>query len=221
MIAKMISIPQILSGNNDDSPSVSSFKKIAFRKNVAVESNNDVNDDSSSSLATKSMRTVTFSRRVQAKKVRTLNRYPQSEKDAIWYSPEEYAGIKKRCIGTLKLMSAVADTATTGSSSSTFEDCDEYCSRGLEIRLKEASKIRKETKAKAMHAVFAEQSRQSLEDINDPEKIRQVYQEAAATMSQGMANIAGICDQAFVRQEMVLHGQVGESQSQQEEERDI
>ena len=201
MIAKMISIPQMIIGN-DDSPSTSSFKKCIYKKKspVAQECNNNakpqhLEQDEQDGVVPSGIqvrRTVTFSKRVQAKKVRKLDKYTKEEKDVIWYTTEEYASIKNRCIQTLKLMSAAAD--------GNFEDCDEYSSRGLECRLKAASKCRKETRAFALNAVFEEQGRQALEDdvdAADAELIREVYLSVAAS-SQQLAHFQGIRDRAAV-----------------------
>ena len=197
MIAKMISIPQMII-RNDDSPSTSSFKKCIYKKAPVVEEyssssttttkpQHEENEDLPRGIQVR--RTVTFSKRVQAKKVRKLDKYTKEEKNAIWYTTEEYAAIKNRCIQTLKLMSADPN----------FEDCDEYSSRGLECRLKAASKCRKENRAFELNAVFEEQGRQALEydDDSDAELIREVYLSVAGT-SQQMAQFQGIRDRAAV-----------------------
>ena len=108
---------------------------------------------------------VAFIKRVKIKKIRSHKLYSEQERLSIWHTPEEYDGIKKRCIKTLKLMAQRPD----------FKDNEDYSSRGLEVRTKVASRARKETRAFASQVVLDEQENQDESGVVNPERIRAVY----------------------------------------------
>jgi hypothetical protein len=108
---------------------------------------------------------VTFSKRVRVKKVRSHCHYTAQERIDTWFAPEEYADIKMGCIQTLKLMSKNPG----------FVECEEYSSRGLEVRTKAASQTRKQNKAFALAAVLDEQENQISEGVRHPERLGEVY----------------------------------------------
>jgi hypothetical protein len=156
--------------------SVSSFRKQAMKKTC---DHIQVND----SRSAESRKAVTYSRRVHTKKVRSHYHYSQEERDNTWYSPVEYAEIKNQCMETLKRLH----------NDPGFADCDELSSRGLEIRTKAASQTRKANKAFALQAVLYEQELQRLEEIKDPERIREAYLKISR-VSQGVASFLAARD---------------------------
>jgi tRNA/tmRNA/rRNA uracil-C5-methylase (TrmA/RlmC/RlmD family) len=150
--------------------SVSSFRKQAMKK---TDDHIQVNDLRSE----ESKKAVAYSKRVRAKKVRSHYHYSQEERFDTWYSPVEYAEIKNQCVETLKRFH----------NDPGFADCDEFSSRGLEIRTKAAAQTRKANKAFALQAVLYEQELQRIEGIKDPERIREAYLKISR-VSQSVAN---------------------------------
>jgi hypothetical protein len=126
---------------------------------------------------------VTFCKRVRVKKIRSYKHFSKEERDATWISPEEYVNIKQLCIHTLKLMHK----------NPVFSDCDEYSSRGLEVRTRAAALARKENKAFAASAVLDEQDSQDESGVKDPERIRESCQKICRA-SERVAQFMGSKD---------------------------
>jgi cobyrinic acid a,c-diamide synthase len=166
----MIPLPPLLI---EESPSASSFGKkcdnIKLRKRA--ERAQQV-----TSPPSRIGGSVTFSKRVRVKKVRSHGHYTKQEKIDTWYSPEEYDNIKMGCIRTLKLMSRNAGLV----------ECEEYSSRGLEVRTRSAALTRKQNKAFALTAVLDEQENQQSEGVRHPERLGEAYRKIAL-VSQSVA----------------------------------
>jgi hypothetical protein len=126
---------------------------------------------------------VAFCKRVRVKKIRSYKHFSKEERDATWISPEEYVNIKQLCIHTLKLMHK----------NPIFADCDEYSSRGLEVRTRTAAIARKENKASAASAVMDEQDLQDESGVKDPERIRESCRNIWR-VSEGVAQFMGAKD---------------------------
>ena len=160
-----------------DSPS-SYFKKPDFFKERAQPKSVDSNN-----IEPSGTRGVTWSNRVLLKRVRSHKDYTKEEMSDVWYTPEDYVEIKRGCAQTLKLMSKPD-----------FIESDEFSARGLEIRLKQAARRRKEIKVFTVAAVLEEQELQEEARENDPERIREVYLKISG-LSQSKAELTGINDQ--------------------------
>jgi len=121
--------------------------------------------------ATKKIKKVSFARTAKVKKVRSRQHYTEEERDGMWYSPEEYTAIKKRCVQTLRLMMSDPD----------FQDDLNHTSRGLESRTKDAAKKRKEFKMVSRELVLEEQENQREAGVNSPGRLRKAYLNASTT----------------------------------------
>ena len=137
------------------SPSQSSFKKPGLEK--GSHHNGTATSDGSK-------KSVTWVKRVKIKRIRSHVLFSQEERNATWHTEEEYAAIKKGCIRTLRQMM-----------SSDFQESNDFCPRGLEVRAKEASMARKEVRANACFAVLEEQEAQKQWGETDEERIREAY----------------------------------------------
>ena len=162
-----IMLPQEDGAPPASSPSTSSFRKQFPTKQIILSA-----DAVDFPQKEEKSRKITFSKRVKVKKIRSYKHYSNDERDAIWYSPEEYTDFKKKCLTTLRKMREVD-----------FRDCDEFSSRGLEVRTKTASMARKETRAFATRNVLDEQEQQKLVGFEDSERIREVYVDVSQTSS--------------------------------------
>lgn len=107
---------------------------------------------------------ISFSKRVKIKKIRSHKLFSEEEKRSIWHSPEEYAAIRSRCVKTIKKMMK-----------SNFQEDDETCPRGLEVRLRETSSARKDLRRLASSMVFDEQENQEEWGMQNVERIREAY----------------------------------------------
>jgi hypothetical protein len=162
----------------EDSPSASSFVKQCANKKLRKRTEQA---QPSTCPPSRIGGSVTFSKRVRVKKVRSVSHYTKQEKIDAWFAPEEYADIKMRCIKTLKLMSRNPG----------FVDCEEYSSRGLEVRTRAASKTRKQNKADALAAVLDEQENQISEGVIRPERIGKAYRKISS-VSQMVAEFVAM-----------------------------
>jgi hypothetical protein len=105
----------------------------------------------------------------------------EEQKTDIWYTRDEYDIIKARNSLIVKMMK-------TGN----FEESDEHSFRGLEHKLKDGNKQRKNHKFDALNAVLEEQDRQYAREgrIIDLENIAKKY-EVAASHAREIALIFG------------------------------
>jgi hypothetical protein len=172
------------------SPSQSSFKKHLMSKQDDQKTPASSN---TTTTATASTRKITFSKRIKVKKVRSYQHYSLDERAAVWHSAQEYSSIKKGCVQTLRLMMGDPD----------FSDCQDFSARGLEIRTKDASRIRKETKTFAWQAVLDEQEYQGELGVKRPESIRHAYLDVSS-VAQNNANRMAMEDQEEVKQYLML-----------------
>lgn len=92
--------------------------------------------------------------------------YDDRERDLVWYSREEYDIIKARNSLIIKMMKA-----------GTFVESDEHSFRGLEHKLKEGFKKRRNHKFNALNAVLEEQDKQYNQSTIDQEIIASAYRE--------------------------------------------
>jgi hypothetical protein len=92
--------------------------------------------------------------------------YDDLERQLVWYSREEYDIIKARNSLIIKMMKA-----------GTFEESEEHSFRGLEHKLKEGFKKRRNHKFNALNAVLEEQDKQYNKSSIDQEIIANAYRE--------------------------------------------
>lgn len=177
----------------EESPSASSFKKQCVGKKDRKRT------EQALPLASPTIGgSVTFSKRVRVKKVRSHSQYTKQEKMDTWFSPEEYADIKIRCIQTLKLMSRDPG----------FVDCEEFSSRGLEVRTRAASHTRKQNKAFALAAVLDEQENQQCEGVRHPERLGEAYRKIGS-VSQSVAQFMAMRDRETVEEHLKEEARIG------------
>ena len=94
--------------------------------------------------------------------------YGDHEREIVWYSREEYDIIKARNSLIIKMMKA-----------GTFEESEEHSFRGLEHKLKEGFKKRRNHKFNALNAVLEEQDKQYNKSSIDQEIIASAYREVS------------------------------------------
>ncbi len=125
---------------------------------------------------------ISFGKRVKVKKIRSYKIYSEEEYNAVWHSEEEYADIKRGCIRTLRQMM-----------NPKFQEDEECCPRGLEVRTKEASWARKEARGTAVQMVIEEQELQLEWGVKNDERIRQCYLEISKE-AHARAHSRGLSD---------------------------
>jgi hypothetical protein len=176
------------------SPSQSSFKKpLMSKQNVDKTAASSNTTSSTTTTAASAGRKITFSKRIKVKKVRSYQHYSLDEREAVWHSAQEYSAIKKGCVTTLRLMMGDPN----------FCDCQDFSARGLEIRTKNAARIRKETKTFAWQAVLDEQEYQGELGVKRPESIRDAYLDVSV-IAQNNANRMAMEDQEEVKQYLMV-----------------
>lgn len=139
-------------------------------------------------IGTVSAKKVNFVKRVKVKKIRSYTMFSKAEFDAIWHSDDEYDTIKKNCVRTLREMM-----------NQEFQETDEHCPRGLEVRTKQYSLARKQIRMGATMAVLEEQEMQAEWGTKDEERIRKCYMEVSAD-ARSRAHFQGVADanEAFI-----------------------
>jgi hypothetical protein len=195
VIGKTMHSPLVFPGINGESavmllsPSQSSFKKPVdkMRKSLIQTQNQKCFKDRPEPVASaKNM--VAFVKRVKVKMIQSHKLYSEAEFDASWYSDDEYATIKNTCTRTLRQM------MITG-----FEETEEYCPRGLEVRTKQYSTARKQVRFQATMAVLEEQETEVKGGTEDEERIRVCYLEVSAEAGS-RAHFQGLADAKVARQ---------------------
>ena len=149
----------VISVGDLPSPSQSSFKK-----SVSAVGKGSPTDACGQNTGDGERRRVSFLKRVTIKKIRSHKLYSVAEREFTWHSEEEYLAIKKGCIRTLRQMMSPG-----------FQEDDEFCPRGLEVRTKEAATARKEIRAMATLMVLDEQELQTEWGEKNDDRIREVY----------------------------------------------
>ena len=125
-------------------------------------------------LSTKSAKprrqTVTFDERVRAKKTTHFADFSDDEKNAYWYSEEEYLRMKQDVRFEVNLLENQCLQSDTIS----------YCGRGLEYYTSQGASIRCANKKKSRKVVLDEQALQRSEGSNDQEYIAEIYENIVA-----------------------------------------
>ena len=133
-------------------------------------------------------KSVSWSKKRQWRRHHRICDLSKEEQEAVWYTPEDSKIILAMARVTVKMMM-------------NGEVCDDvdYCSRGLEGKTLEGSKIRKENKHRLKQAVFAEQEVQFQENVWDPKYLAMVS-ESMSQKGVREAYIAGLQDAKSVRE---------------------
>lgn len=113
-------------------------------------------------------RTVRFA---PTAKVRQVTKMTKEQAKDIWFVLDDFAKMKKSFAPTVQRMM----NGTLPSDSS--DDTEEHCTRGLEYRTKDGARRRMKNKFNGMAAVLHEQDRQIFEEVQEPERLAQIYQQ--------------------------------------------
>lgn len=117
---------------------------------------------STPSLKNLRRRKIRWSGQVRVQEIRHINNMTESEREAVWMSPQDYKMIKNVAKTTVLMMMA----------GESISDSDpDFCTRGLEFRTRKGNKIRSANKLRARSAVLNEQDLQREEGFHDPEFI--------------------------------------------------
>ena len=130
---------------------------------------------------------VSFKESVKVRKTKHVNDYTEEELDLCWFSPDEFASIKRNVVSELKFFNA-----------NRHDSSQDKCLRGLEGRLSGTGNRRREQRFLAMDTVLVEQELQLSKGISDPARIAMLYREVAAR-DVTKARRAGLCDELCVR----------------------
>jgi hypothetical protein len=118
----------------------------------------------------------------------------------IWYSPSEYAAIRRQNAQTLKYM-------TTGIAQTTSDSI--HCTRGLEQRTKRSAHIKHELKVSTLIAVLGEQETLRKNGVTGDAAcigLARAYRRVSAE-SQTVAFVQGLKDEQEVQEHLLLrHG---------------
>lgn len=147
------------------------------------------NIDSSSTDSSK-VKSVNFERTARVRRVRPRTHFSQKEQENMWYSEDDYISIKRGAMETVKKMLKAEKVGG-------FVDDENYCSRGLECRMKKNAIERKEFKAFARELVLREQDDQNNKGILCTSRLRKVYLKASS-ISLTKAQLAGSRDSEAV-----------------------
>mmetsp|Transcript_135402 Transcript_135402/g.191594 ORF Transcript_135402/g.191594 Transcript_135402/m.191594 type:complete len:185 (-) Transcript_135402:69-623(-) len=169
---------------NDAASSTSSFEKPRMEK----DNKQEMVQRSERRPSTLPGKMISFSKRVKIKKIRSYKLYSDHERDSVWHNEDEYAAIKRGCIVTLKKMMKDG-----------FQENEDFCPRGLEVRTREASAARKEIRALAAQLVFDEQDIQADLGLMNEERIREAYLDISRD-AQERAHFNAVRDQRAVKE---------------------
>ena len=134
-------------------------------------------------------RSVRFNHTVHFREIRHISEYTEEQIEATWLTPEDYAAIKQIVKATIRMMmkgEAIAD------------DNPDFCTRGLEFRTKNGSKVRARNKLHARSAVLNEQDMQREEGYNEQQMIAMACMEASLCCRQG-ARARGLYDERMIQ----------------------
>jgi len=123
-----------------------------------------------------SRRTITRRRSVDfsgENKVIEFEKPEEEERENIWYSRDEYDIIKARNSLIVKMMKK-----------GNFTENEEHSFRGLEHKLRDGFKQRRDNKFAALNSVLEEQDRQYARGLKDDSNIAQKYEEVVINAKQ-------------------------------------
>lgn len=138
------------------------------KSSVKSQNNVEPSATSLSGIDPVAVKAVTFEKTARVRRVRPRSQFSQTEREAMWYSDNDYTDIKRRAVETVKRM-------MKGEKSGGFVDDDNYTSRGLECRMKKNAVERKRFKSYARGLVLEEQDYQNETGIMCPGRLRKVY----------------------------------------------
>jgi hypothetical protein len=124
-------------------------------------------------IKTEKFRAVTFNRKIRVKTVPFHHNHTMEEMNVIWYSRDEYIGIKSNVNATVKKM--IRHQQGDEQETSIINSDQNYCTRGLENRLPEKYRERASTKRAIIWTVLQEQENQRNLGIHNPNRMSLVY----------------------------------------------
>ena len=154
----------------------SSYAEISLAFSVSsTHSSNSGNSDSAKGNQRRSMKQVTFSSKVKAKKTLRVQDYTQDEMEATWYNQTELDHLKLESHVALQLLKQHNKNALSDAEfqvTADLDDNDEFSWRGLEHLTREKS-----AQLKSIVVVQQEQQKQLAAGVPkvNPLKIAQVY----------------------------------------------
>lgn len=136
-------------------------------------------------LSTSSLRKrVTFSETVKARLTTHINNFTSLERNAYWYTPDEFKRIRADISATMQLIEMEIDISSS----------PEFCARGLETQTVDGARQRTEKKQRVWKALSLEQQSQRQRRISNAQALADVY--AAQVQECKVAAYAmGLADQ--------------------------
>ena len=139
---------------------------------------------------------VRFNHTVHYREIRHIMDYTDEQIEATWLTPQDYAAIKQIVKNTIRMMMR---------GEAILDDDPNFCTRGLEFRTKNGSKVRARNKVRARSAVLNEQDMQREEGYNEQQMIAMTCMEASLECRQG-ARARGLYDERMIQ--AYLHSDV-------------
>ena len=190
-------------GANRKSSSPRSSPRNRVKKNLSEHGPQEQTSDPTTSTTddggSGKKRSVRFNHTVHFREIRHISEYTDEQIEATWLTPEDYAAIKQVVKITIRAMMKGEFIA---------EDNPEYCTRGLEFRTKNGSKVRARNKVRARSAVLNEQDMQREEGYNEQQMIAMTCMEASLCCRQG-ARARGLYDERMIQSYLHNHVPVG------------
>jgi hypothetical protein len=121
-------------------------------------------------LKNEKRRRIQWAKRVRIKEIRHVNDYSESERDAMWMCMADMQ-MTKTMVKTTVMMMMRGEHID--------ENDPDFCTRGLEFRTKDGSKIRSRYKLRTRSAVLNEQDLQRDEGFFDPQFIAMASMEGS------------------------------------------
>jgi hypothetical protein len=146
------------------------------KSSMKSQHNVDPSATSLSGIDPVAVKAVNFEKAARVRRVRPLNQFSKTEREAMWYTDNEYTDIKRRAVETVKRM-------IKGEKSGGFVDDDNYTARGLECRMKKNAVERKRFKSFARGLVLEEQDYQNETEIVCSGRLRKVYLKSSSIAS--------------------------------------
>jgi hypothetical protein len=135
----------------------------------------------------KANKSVSFSTKGVRRFVLHINEYTKEEIKACWYTSSEYSEMKQDIRRTVVMVQNNQPI-----------DGREYCRRGVEIRTKEASKIRLSNKRRALYTVLNEQMRPQFDFVRHAWLLSAIYHNCTKN-SKMAASMMGLADQEVAK----------------------
>jgi hypothetical protein len=144
-----------------------------------------VDNDAKQLTRPQNERTVEFVRKVRVRRIPRRSTYTKEQREATYYTREEYKTIRFRLCIELKILK-VMDPAEQN----ILDEDDEVCSRGLENETKHRKQQRKRNKILARSTVIGEQAHQRKIGDRDEMYLANLYWFRSQTAVQSAIEVA-------------------------------